>query len=739
MKFGTPQVGDLDVPLRGVRLLDGEVLVREGDEADDVYVISSGELVATTHSAYGDVIVGRIGEGHVVGEVTVIAGGRRTATLTASGPAEVQVIRRSEFEQWLEAHPDIADAVSAQARERIDRTQVAAMVSDLLGARDPVLVQDIVERVQWRRLEAGDVLFEQGEKSDAAYFIVGGRLMVSVKPEADGGGDRAATEGDGADFEGGDGGRVAELGRGDVVGELGLLDDAPRSATVRAVRDSTLATLTADMFEELVIRSPALMLHVARGVISRLRTQPRRSGRAASLTVAVTAPLDPGPLLDAIVTEIARFGSVRHLSSERVDRILNRHDISQATADNVGVPRLSELMHEADVGNDHVVLETDPGLTGWTRRSLRQADRVLLIVSPDPDAEERQRIGELVGQLDGVEHVRRMVAIVHPATADRPRATDRLLAEVGGHEVVHLRAGRDDHVRRLARLASGHGVGLVLSGGGARGFAHLGALRALRESGVPVDAVGGCSMGAPIAGGVALDLDDAELIALAEKQFHRLLDYTLPVVALLKGQRISRNIDDNFGTFDIEDLWLPFYCVSTNLTTSRLHVHRRGSSAVAIRASVAIPGVLPPVPFEGDLLVDGGVLNNLPVQVMRTDSTIGTVIAVDVAPQRGPRARSDFGHYVSGVRALRSTVGRSASDFPSVSSVLLRSMLTGAVHNQQRSLRDGVVDLLLQLDLPGVGLLDFERVQEVAQIGYDDALVRIREWAATQPWCGGAG
>ena len=133
VKFGTPQVGDLDVPLRGVRLLDGEVLVREGDEADDVYVISSGELVATTRSAYGDVIVGRIGEGHVVGEVTVIAGGRRTATLTATGPAEVQVIRRAEFEQWLEDHPDIADAVSAQARERIDRTQVAAMVSDLLG------------------------------------------------------------------------------------------------------------------------------------------------------------------------------------------------------------------------------------------------------------------------------------------------------------------------------------------------------------------------------------------------------------------------------------------------------------------------------------------------------------------------------------------------------------------------------------------------------------------------------
>ena len=200
MKFETPQLRDLDVTVRGVRLLDGDVLVREGDEADDVYVISAGELVATTSSAYGEVIVGRIGEGQVVGEVTVIAGGRRTATLRAVGPAEVQVIGRADFERWLDGHPDMADAVSAQARERIDRTQVASMVTELLGASDPSLVQDIVDSVGWRRLEAGDVLFEQGDRSDAAYFIVGGRLMVSVRSD------------DGAAGDAGDGGRSPNSG-----------------------------------------------------------------------------------------------------------------------------------------------------------------------------------------------------------------------------------------------------------------------------------------------------------------------------------------------------------------------------------------------------------------------------------------------------------------------------------------------------------------------------------------------
>jgi len=729
--LGTSLIEDLAASARSVALGHGDVLVNEGDDADEVYVITSGELVATTASTHGAVTVGRIGSGQVVGEVTVIAGGQRMATLTADGPTEVRVIARDDFERWLTGRSDLADEVSSQARDRIDRTQVAAMVTELLGASDPGLVQNIIDRVQWRRLEAGELLFAEGDESDAAYFVVGGRLRVSKRADDDDLDVRAidAT---------GDGVHLTELGRGEVVGELGLLDEAPRSATVRAVRDTTLAMLTIDTFEELVMESPALMLHVARRVIARLRNEPRRSGRAASLTIAVMAPVDPDTILDVVVAEIARFGSVLRLSSDRVDGFLNRVGISQSTADNVGVPRLSEFMHEADVGNDHVVLHTDPELSGWTRRALRQADRVLLVISAQPDVDERRRIAEVLAQLDGVDHVRKMLAVIHPESIDRPRGSARLLAEFGADEIIHVRSGSNEHLRRMARLASGHGIGLVLSGGGARGFAHLGALRALRESGVPIDAVGGCSMGAPIAAGIALDLTDDELVDMAEKQFHKLLDYTVPMVALLKGQRITRNIEENFGSFDIEDLWLPFYCVSTNLTLSRIEVHRRGASAQAIRASVAIPGVLPPVPYDGDLLVDGGVLNNLPAQVMRDDSTIDTVIAVDVAPRQGPRARKDFGQFVSGFSALRSKVGRGPSGFPSVSSVLLRSMLTGAIHNQQRSLRNGVVDLMIQMHLPGVGLLDFDRVREVSQVGYDDSVEAIRAWTALQPWCDGA-
>jgi predicted acylesterase/phospholipase RssA len=272
----------------------------------------------------------------------------------------------------------------------------------------------------------------------------------------------------------------------------------------------------------------------------------------------------------------------------------------------------------------------------------------------------------------------------------------------------------------------------VLSGGGARGFAHLGVFRALLENRVPVDKIAGCSMGAVIASGIALGPRDDELVALVERQSHRLLDYTIPVVSLLKGGRITRNIEQTFEGRDIEDLWLPFYCVSTNLTKSRLEVHRRGSMALAVRASLAIPGVLPPVPYEGDLLVDGGVLNNLPFEAMRDDSTIGTIIAVDVAPDLGPRARTDFGMSVSGIRALWETITPGRSDLPSATSVLLRSMMTGSVRNQRESMEAGSVDLLVTMHLPGIGMLEFERTREVAEAGYLASKDTVAEWAATR-------
>jgi CRP-like cAMP-binding protein len=159
---------------RSLSLADGDVLVEQGDAADNVYFIQSGTVIASKATPQGEVDVGTVEAGQVIGEVTVVAGGLRTATLRASGPVEVLEIERSEFEAFLNSNPEMADSVSDQARERVDRTNVATMVAELMGDSDHHLVQQVVDRVTWRRLEAGDTLFHQGDVADAAYFVVGG-------------------------------------------------------------------------------------------------------------------------------------------------------------------------------------------------------------------------------------------------------------------------------------------------------------------------------------------------------------------------------------------------------------------------------------------------------------------------------------------------------------------------------------------------------------------------------------
>ena len=193
----------------------------------------------------------------------------------------------------------------------------------------------------------------------------------------------------------------------------------------------------------------------------------------------------------------------------------------------------------------------------------------------------------------------------------------------------------------------------------------------------------------------------------------------------VEGERITRNIGKVFSGVDLRDLWLPFFCVSTNLSRSRVEVHERLDAATAIRASVAIPGILPPVPFEGDLLVDGGVLNNLPCDVMRAAGTVGRLIAVDLSPAVGPRAADDYGLSVSGWKALRAQLAHGPSKFPGLMAVLMRSLVAGSVRDRDRLLLDGTVDWYLDLDLPSVQLLDFERVVEIADRGYEAARPRL--------------
>ena len=319
----------------------------------------------------------------------------------------------------------------------------------------------------------------------------------------------------------------------------------------------------------------------------------------------------------------------------------------------------------------------------------------------------------------------------HPPETTRPSKTSRWLDNSSAEQAYHIRKGNAADMARLARILSGHAVALVLGGGGARGFAHLGVLRAIEELGIPIDMVGGSSIGAPIGGWVATGKSANECLESARRAFKSLIDITFPSTAILDGKRISQQIIQEGEGWDIEDLWLPFFCVSTNLTTSQLVVHRRGNAPKAVRSSVSIPGILPPVPHNGELLVDGSVLNNLPIDVMRSMNSLGLVIAIDVVLPSSFSVKEDYGLNVSGWRQLMSRLipWVDHPETPGFASTIMQSMMVGSSRSRERLLDQGHADYYQNIHVHGVGMLQFDALEKAQKTGYSDSIEPLRKWA----------
>lgn len=271
----------------------------------------------------------------------------------------------------------------------------------------------------------------------------------------------------------------------------------------------------------------------------------------------------------------------------------------------------------------------------------------------------------------------------------------------------------------------------MFSGGGARGIAHIGVLKALCDRGVTIDATAGASIGAIVAGAVARG-DPPEGVAAqirAAVVDQSPVDLTFPGISLAAGKRVTHHITLGAQGLDIEDLWLNFLCVSTNLTRGALEIHQRGPAWTAIRSSFSVPGLFPPMRSDtGDVLVDGGILNNMPVMPLRATHSGMTVIAVDVGgrhefisaalPQSG---------VVSGWRFLADNVRRrSLENLTTLPRILMRLTELGSHGDDDHG------DCYIQPAVTGVGLLDFARFDELVEIGARDAAPVLHAWLASQ-------
>ena len=710
-------VGDLEeVPCES-----GDTLIELGETVDRVFIVLRGSLSA---SAVGDDgrehVVRELVPGDLLGVGALLAGGTHSAVVRATGDCQLAALSRQGFDKLLERDSDTWLKISEMVLEWMQESQLATYLNELFGpfAVDELdVLRELESEVEIVTVGGGETLFERGDSGDSAYIVMSGRLRVVLETA----GEAERT--------------LNELGRGEVLGEMALLTGDSRSATVFAVRDTDLARLSREGFHRLIERRPESLRNLSHIIAGRLQRHshvhlPEHKRGSCIGIIALKPELELGPEIRNVIRHLESHGSVALLTSAGVDQALGVAGIAQSSDRDPTYLRLSRWLHEREENYRFVLYVADPTWTPWTERCARQSDRCLYFADGASDPAQGEVEKRLEERWQGARAPQRSLVLLHPADLDRPRGTAKWLDSREVETCLHLRRGHAGDEARLARIIGERAVGLVLGGGGARGFAHLGVIRAMEELGIPIDMIGGSSIGAPVAGPTAQGQSAAEAFETIAHHFRKLLDYTLPLAALLAGRRISSSIEKGAGGWSLEDLWIPYFCVSTNLTTGRSVVHRRGSAVRAVRASVAIPGVLPPVPEGGDLLVDGGVLNNLPIDVMRELNPSGRVIAVDVLPPRGPRARADFGLGVSGWRLAlaKLTPGRRAEPVPSLANTVMRSMFVGSEGARAAMLRDGLADLYLSINASGVGLLEFDAVEKVAEIGYQASLEPLREW-----------
>ena len=348
----------------------------------------------------------------------------------------------------------------------------------------------------------------------------------------------------------------AEIERGELVGEAGWLLGEPHSATVIALRDSELLLLPHAVLEEAAARSSELALAMARLCARRLRRSNAayRNTRRARVFALVpnSEEIDTIDFAARLAEELRRTG--------RTELVW---DVRAETHTAAWFGRLEEQ-------NDYIVYAAGPGEGGWMRQCCRQADVILTLARagsaprPWPRASAPQPSA-----------ARAWSSSYCTTGAFVAGAASRWLKTLPVAQHHHIVDAAD--LGRAARLITRRGVGLVLSGGGARGFAHLGVVRALREARVPIDFVGGASIGAIIAAGVAMGWNDEEMRLRYRRSFvdsNPVNDYTFPLVALTRGRKVSRLLEREYGDVLIEDLRTPFFCLSADLNAARAVEHR---------------------------------------------------------------------------------------------------------------------------------------------------------------------
>ncbi|XP_076005517.1 patatin-like phospholipase domain-containing protein 7 [Genypterus blacodes] len=744
------------IQIQDPNLLEGRVNIRhvkagcvvhnQGDQDVSVEFVISGALHVYQRMIDRDeeslLFVTHPGE--MVGHLAVLTGEPLIFSVRAQRDCTFLSITKAHFYEIMRQEPRVVLNVAHTVVKRVSS-----------------FVRQIDFALDWMAVEAGRPVYRQGDKSDSTFIVLSGRLR-SVIAKDDGKKELAG-----------------EYGRGDLIGVVEALTHMNRATTVHAVRDSELAKLPEGALNSIKRRYPQVvtrLIHLlgqkilgnmqqvngplaARNLALHTPTSKWDAGSPASnLSTVTILPVSEDVPLTSFTLELQHaltgIGPILLLTSDII-----KQRLGAAALDSVHEYRLSSWLGQQEDIHRIVLYQSDSTLTPWTQRSIRQADCIIIVGL----GEQEPAVGELERMLEGsAVRAQKQLVLLHREDGPPPRGTAEWLnmrTWISRHH--HLSCPRrvftrrslpklremyqrvfekppDTHsdFSRLARILTGNTIALVLGGGGARGCSQVGILRALNDAGIPIDMVGGTSIGSLMGALYAEEKSSSRMRVRAREWamdmtsiFKKVLDLTYPVTSMFSGASFNSSISSVFKDKQIEDLWLPYFNITTDITASAMRVHTDGSLWRYVRASMSLSGYLPPLcdPKDGHLLMDGGYINNLPADVARSMGA-KVVIAIDVG-SRDETNLTNYGDSLNGWWLLWKRFNPLAERIKVLNMAEIQTRLAYVCCVRQLELvRDSEYCEYIRPPIDRYGTLEFGKFDEITDVGYQHGTTLFDVW-----------
>ncbi|XP_039658326.1 patatin-like phospholipase domain-containing protein 7 [Perca fluviatilis] len=732
------------VNLRQVKA--GSVVANQGDQDVSVAFIISGLLHVYQRmiDREEETLLFVTHPGELVGHLAVLTGEPLIFSVRAHKDCTFLSISKAHFYEMMREEP-----------------RVVLNVAHTVVKRVSPFVRQIDFALDWMAVEAGRAVYRQGDKSDSTFIVLSGRLR-SVVAQDDGKKELAG-----------------EYGRGDLIGVVEALTHMNRATTVHAVRDSELAKLPEGALNSIKRRYPQVvtrLIHLlgqkilgnmqqvngplaARSLALQTPTSKWDAGNPASnLSTVSILPVSEDVPLTAFTLELQHalngIGPTLLLNSDSIKQCLG-----SAALDSVHEYRLSSWLGQQEDIHRIVLYQSDSSLTPWTQRCIRQADCIIIVGL----GEQEPTVGELERMLEGsAVRAQKQLVLLHREDGPPPKGTAEWLnmrSWISRHHhlscprrvfsrrslpklrelyqrVFEKSADRHSDFSRLARILTGNSIALVLGGGGARGCSQVGILRALNEAGIPVDMVGGTSIGSLMGALYAEEKSNSHMRVRAREwsmgmtsYFKKILDLTYPVTSMFSGASFNSSISSVFKGKQIEDLWLPYFNITTDITASSMRVHTDGSLWRYVRASMSLSGYLPPLcdPKDGHLLMDGGYINNLPADVARSMGA-KVVIAIDVG-SRDETNLTNYGDSLNGWWLLWKRFNPLAEKVKVLNMAEIQTRLAYVCCVRQLELvKDSDYCEYIRPPIDRYGTLEFGKFDEIAEVGYQHGKTLFDVW-----------